>query len=109
MVSPVFRAPAMTHEQFDAHWRDRHAPLALRHHIGMWRYDQYTITETLTDGAAPFDGIATLSFPTLDDFEGRLFDSDSGRDIIMADTARFLDLVRSESALMRETLLRGAA
>jgi uncharacterized protein (TIGR02118 family) len=105
MVSPVFRAAALSHAEFDAHWRDRHAPLALKHHVGMWRYDQHAVTEVLTPGAPAFDGIATLSFESVEDYEQRLFDSNEGRDIIMADTRRFLDLARSEAALMREQAL----
>src|SRR6476659_4205335 len=30
----MLRRPGLTHEQSDAHWRDTHAPLALRHHPG---------------------------------------------------------------------------
>ena len=102
----MFRAPALSHDAFDAHWRDRHAPLALRHHVGMWRYDQYAVMKTRTQGAPRFDGVAILYFKSVEDFVERLFDSEAGRDIIMADTARFLDLSRSEAALMSETVVR---
>lgn len=103
MVSPVFRAADMSHSQFDAHWRERHAPLAIRHHIGMYRYHQYVVEGLLSPNAERFDGIAMLHFETVEDFEQRLFDSDDGRRIIMQDTRRFLSLDRSEAALMSDT------
>ena len=109
MVSPVFRAASMSHSQFDAHWGQQHAPLAVRHHIGMWRYHQYVVEEVLTEGAEPFDGIAMLYFETVEDFVERLFDSDAGRRIIMQDTRRFLSLDRSEAVLMSETPLDALA
>ena len=43
----MLRKPDLTHEQADAHWRDTHAPLALRHHPGMWHYHQVSIDEVL--------------------------------------------------------------
>lgn len=108
MVSPVHRSPKMSHDEFDAHWRDNHAPLARKHHVGMWRYHQCPIAAVLTDGADSFDGIAFLYFESVEDYTERLFDDDAGRRIIMDDTKRFLDLARSEAVLMSETLLRSA-
>ncbi len=102
MVSPVFRADAISHEQFDQHWGERHAPLALRHHPGMGAYEQLVIEQTLTPGAADFDGVALLGFAALEDYTERMFDSDEGRAIILADTRRFLNLRRSEAVLMSE-------
>jgi uncharacterized protein (TIGR02118 family) len=107
MVSPVFRADAITHERFDRHWGEQHAPLALRHHPGMAAYEQLVIEEPLTPGAAPFDGVALLGFATLEDYTERMFDSQEGRSIIIADTKRFLDLRRSEAVLMSELVLGG--
>ena len=54
----LLRNPDLTHEQADAHWRDTHAPLALRHHPGMWHYHQVSIEEVL-DGLF-LDGIALV-------------------------------------------------
>jgi hypothetical protein len=51
MVSPVVRAAGLSHEQFDTHWRERHAPLALRHHVGTWDYRQSRVCEVLTPGS----------------------------------------------------------
>ena len=105
MVSPVFRANGVSHEQFDRHWGERHAPLALRHHPGMGAYEQLVIDRTLTPGAADFDGVALLGFASLEDYTERMFDSDEGRAVILADIRRFLDLRRSEAVLMSELKL----
>src|SRR5262249_17976163 len=48
-------------ERFVAHWLDRHAPLALRHH-DTTRYVINVVEERLGDGPA-WDGFAELSFP----------------------------------------------
>jgi len=107
MVSPVYRADHLSAREFDEYWRDGHAPLALRHHVGMWDYKQNPVREVLTDGSPPYDGIALLGFPSIDAFTGGLFDSPEGTEIIMTDTKRFLALDRSQSTLMAEFRLRG--
>ena len=109
MVSPVYRADAMSAAEFDDYWRDGHAPLALRHHVGMWDYRQNVVREVLTDGSPPYDGVALLGFPSIEAFTDGLFDSPAGMEVIMNDTRRFLALERSESALMVEYRLTGCA
>jgi len=106
LVSPVYRASHLNAAEFDAYWSDGHAPLALRHHVGMWDYKQNPVREVLTDGSPPYDGIALLGFPSVDAFTGGLFDSPEGTEIIMNDAERFLSLDRSQSALMGEYRLR---
>ena len=96
------RAPQRSHAEFDAHWRDRHAPLVLRHQPGLCGYEQLVIEGALTANAAPIDGIALLHFPSRDAFAQRFYDSDAGRDALLTDTRRFLDLPRCEAALMSE-------
>ncbi len=96
------RAPRRSHGEFDEHWRDRHAPLALRHHTGLCGYEQLVIEGALTANAPPVDGIALLHFPSHDAFAERFYDSDAGRDALLTDIRRFLDLPRCEAALMSE-------
>ena len=96
------RAPQLSHAEFDEHWRDRHAPLALEHHAGLCGYEQLVIAGALTANTAPIDGIALLHFPSRDAFAQRFYDSDAGRDALLADTQRFLDVSRCEAALMSE-------
>ena len=100
LVSPVHRVPTMTHAEFDAHWRDRHGPLALTHHVGMTLYEQHTVRRAIGDVPA-YDGIGVLGFATVADFEERLFDDAEGQRIIARDTARFIDVTRLEVAIMK--------
>jgi uncharacterized protein (TIGR02118 family) len=104
MVSFMRRAEGMTHEQFVRHWTERHTPLAQRHHVGLWNYTQNVVRRALTPGGAAIDGIAELHFRTRADFEDRFFDSDDGRDVILADVKRFMLPPSRETALMREAV-----
>jgi uncharacterized protein (TIGR02118 family) len=83
------RRDGMSHEAMARHWAETHAPLALKHHVGMWRYVRNTVEDTLTPVADPWDGLAELHFRTSDDLINRMFDSDEGRRVIMADIAKF--------------------
>lgn len=85
--------PDLTHEAADAHWRDVHAPLALRHHPGMWHYHQVSIVEVM-QGIA-LDGLALCAFASGQEMRERFFGDDHDRDVISADVARFADGARS--------------
>ena len=89
----MVRRPDLTHEQADAHWRDVHAPLALRHHPGMWHYLQVSVDEVVAGPA--YDGIALCGFPSEQERRERFFGGPEDRDIISADVAKFADVVRS--------------
>jgi uncharacterized protein (TIGR02118 family) len=101
----IVRHPSITHAEFDAHWRDVHAPLALAHHPGMWDYVQCSFDGALTDGSAPLDGMAICKFATLADMKERFFDGPEGRAVIAADVARFSDVERSPAMRMVERVL----
>ena len=90
---PMVRHPGLTHEQADAHWRDVHAPLALRHHPGMWHYHQISITEVLA--GPPYDGIALCAFASEQEMTERFFGGPDDQAVIAADVARFADLAGS--------------
>jgi uncharacterized protein (TIGR02118 family) len=106
LVSFIQRKDELTHEQFARHWTEQHAPLARRHHVGLWNYTQNVIRRAYTPGGGTFDGIAELHFRTRDDFADRFFDSDEGRTVIVEDVERFMARPRPETALMRELPLR---
>lgn len=108
MVSFVRRAEGLTHQQFARHWTQRHAPLAVRHHVGLWDYTQNVARRAFTTGGEDVDGIAELHFRTREDFEQRFYDSDEGRAVIVQDVARFVERSRSEATLMTELPLRTA-
>jgi uncharacterized protein (TIGR02118 family) len=106
MVSFVRRAEALTHEQFVRHWTERHAPLARRHHLGLWNYRQHVVRRAYTPGGAGIDGIAELNFRTRASFETEFYDSDEGRAAIAADVKRFIERPSGQAALMRELPLK---
>ena len=48
-----------------------------------------------------------LGFPSKEAFKSGLYDSPAGRDAVIADTQRFVDDTRVDSALFGEYLLKG--
>jgi uncharacterized protein (TIGR02118 family) len=88
----VRRRPSLTRAQFADHWSDVHAPLARRHHPGLWRYAQNVVVAPLTPGAPEVDGIAELGFRTVEDLRDRMYDSTTGRRVIRDDVRRFIDV-----------------
>lgn len=85
----ALRHPSMTHEEMARYWGEQHAPLALKIHIGMWRYTRNVVTSVATAGAPDWDGMAILHFRTSEDLRERFYDSDAGRAAIAADVAKF--------------------
>jgi uncharacterized protein (TIGR02118 family) len=108
-LSFVRRVPALTREQFAAHWNDIHAPLARVHHPGIWRYVQNVVVEPLTAGAPELDGVAELHFRTHDDLQHRMYDSEDGKALIRADVRTFLDVPAGWRMLATERILRTSA
>lgn len=106
MLACVRRAPALGADAFHAHWRERHGPLALRHHAGLWEYRQQRVLAILSPHSPDFDGIAVLGFPDAEAYRERLYDSPEGRAAISDDLARFVDLPRSEATFTGEYILR---
>lgn len=92
-VFPMVRRPDLTHEQADAHWRDVHAPLALRHHPGMWHYHQLSV-DRVVDGPI-FDGFALCAFASDQELTERFFGDAEDRRVIASDVERFADLTAS--------------
>ena len=90
-LSFVRRIPTITHDEFTAHWSDRHTRLVPIHHPGVARYVQNVVIEDLTPKAPPIDGVAQLYFRTAHDLHERFYDSDAGKQIVFEDVARFID------------------
>ena len=95
---PMVRHPALSHSEADRYWRDRHAPLALRHHIGMSHYTQLSIVHRLH--GPEWDGFALCGFDSMDELRERFFDGPEGRVAIREDVARFADGSRSPRRLI---------
>ena len=89
----MLRRPDLAHEQSDAHWRDVHAPLALRHHPGMWHYHQVSIDDVLS--GRPYDGIALCAFASHQEMKERFFGGPEDQEVIRADVAKFADMAAS--------------
>jgi uncharacterized protein (TIGR02118 family) len=85
----LFRHPRLTHAEADAHWRDVHAPLALRHHPGMWDYVQCSVVHTFAGPS--YDGFALCGFASDADLRDRFFDGPEGRAVILDDIGKFAD------------------
>lgn len=85
--------PGLSHADGDRHWRDVHAPLALRHHVGMWDYVQCSVVHRFH--GPELDGFALCGFPSDHDLRHRFYDDDDGKAAIRADVASFSDPDRS--------------
>lgn len=85
----ALRHPDMTHDEMARYWGEQHAPLALKIHVGMWRYTRNVVSRPLTPDAPNWDGMAILHFRTAQDLRERFYDSDEGRAAIAADVAKF--------------------
>ena len=95
---PMVRHPTLTHAAADRYWRDRHAPLALRHHVGMSHYTQLSVVHRIH--GPEWDGFALCGFDSLDDLRERFFDGPEGRVAIREDVARFADPASSPRRLI---------
>jgi len=101
-VFPLLHHPDLSHQESDAHWRDVHAELALRHHPGMWDYTQLSVVRTL-DGPN-IDGFALVAFDSLTSMRERFFGDDNDRDVIYADVASFADPKSPRRVVATETI-----
>jgi uncharacterized protein (TIGR02118 family) len=91
LLCSITRRPGMTHDDFLAHWRNNHGPLAVQHQPGFWHYVQNHIQEPLTEQTPYLDGIGVLHFRDADEIFTAMYDSDEGQRLIVEDTERFLD------------------
>ena len=89
MISIGRRNPQLSSAAAALHWRHVHAPLAVRHHVGMSRYVQNIVMQRLGAASRDVDFIAELSFDSTADFVDRFYDSPEGRRIIAADAIKF--------------------
>jgi hypothetical protein len=88
-VFSLVRPGDKTHDEHVAHLRDIHAPLALRHHPGMWHYYQVSVQKQLS--GPDFDGFALLGFASEQEYAERFFGNDDDIAVIMADAPKFVD------------------
>ncbi len=84
---PMVRHTELTHRESDAHWRDKHAPLALEHHCHMTHYTQLSVTHTLMGPA--YDGFALCGFGSEDDLRNRFYTTKDSIKVINDDVHKF--------------------
>lgn len=92
MVKLIFlcrRRPDVTHERYVELLLGTHVPIALIHHPAMEKYI-VNIVEQSPAGEVALDSVGELSFPTLEDFRLRLYDSADGEKVVQRDVARFM-------------------
>lgn len=95
---PMVRHPELNHVQSDAHWRDKHAPLALEHHCHMTHYTQLSVTNTLKGEA--YDGFALCGFNSEEDLRQRFFTTPESVKIIHDDVNSFANPKASPARLI---------
>ncbi len=84
---PMVRHTELTHAESDAHWRDKHAPLALTHHCHMTHYTQLSVTHTLY--GPTYDGFALCGFGSEDDLRNRFYTTKDSIKVINDDVHKF--------------------
>jgi hypothetical protein len=109
VVCPSVRAPFLTHDQFNAHWRDNHSRIHVASSPGTCHYEQLIIDDVLTPDAPTWDGVGLLSFASSPDYTERIFDGPDGQKAIYDDVARFLDLEAGETLPASEYVFRDDA
>jgi hypothetical protein len=109
IVCPSVRAPFLTHDQWNAHWRDNHSKIHVASSPGTCHYEQYPVDSVLTPGAPALDGIGWLSFDSAQSWETGLFDGERGQQAIFEDVARFLEPSRWATFACTEYVYRDPA
>jgi EthD domain len=109
ILCPSVRLPFLTHEQFDAHWRDNHSRVHVKASPGTCHYEQLIINEALTPDAPEWDGVGLLSFASATEYTERLFDGEAGQKAIFEDIPRFVDIERGETLPATEYVYRDDA
>jgi hypothetical protein len=103
MLFSINRRPGMDVDDFHDWWERSHAPIALRHHVGMWDYAQVSVVDTVHGD--PWDGFAVTQWPTLDDLMHRFSSGPEGTEALRHDAAQFTDATTLQRALMDEIVV----
>jgi uncharacterized protein (TIGR02118 family) len=88
----VARRSDLSFAAFEAHYREKHAPLARIHHPGIARYVQNYLDP---DAGGGFDAISELWFRSEEDARTRFYRDEESRRVIGEDVRRFVDLRRA--------------
>jgi uncharacterized protein (TIGR02118 family) len=116
------RRPDLSRAEFQAHWRDVHAPLVRRHAaaLGIVRYVQnhsepenpaFALARLRGSAGSDFDGVAELWWHSRDSYAaaGQTPAGRAAGQALLEDEARFIDLARSPIFLVDEQVPIGLA
>jgi hypothetical protein len=109
VLCPSVRAAKLTHDQFNAHWRDNHGPIHVASSPGTCHYEQLPVSRVVRGTVPAWDGVGLLSFASADDFAQRMFDGERGKRAIYEDIPRFLTLEAGETLAASEYVFRDDA
>jgi uncharacterized protein (TIGR02118 family) len=117
MIKLIFclrRLPHLSRHDFQAYWRETHAPL-VKHHAQSLRIRRYVQVHTAEDplqqalraprgGPEPFDGVAELWWDKREDLAAVLQDPEGQKAAVelLEDERRFIDLENSPLWLAQE-------
>lgn len=120
LVFCVRRLPGMARAEFQAYWRERHAPLVrevapvlrIRRYVQSHTVDIAAISAAVEarGGGEPFDGVAELWWDSAEDIVA-VGDTKAGRDAgrrLLADEKNFIDLATSTIFYTEEHVVIGA-
>ncbi len=114
LIFALHRRAGLSRSEFQRYWRENHAPLVQKHQgvLGILRYAQLHSIDHELDaglrasrgGPEPFDGVAEISWKSLDDLTASLAApaaQDAAQELL-EDERRFIDLARSPIWLAEE-------
>jgi uncharacterized protein (TIGR02118 family) len=108
LIVAIHRQPDMSVEDFQTHWRTRHAQLITSNPATTQYIRKYVQCHTMPDqyeqGDVAFDGTAEIWFDSVADKDAFFSDADYLRDI-QPDEARFADMTRTVFFVTEEELV----
>lgn len=115
----LHRLPALSRADFQAYWREKHAPLVAKH-AGTLNIQRYVQTHTLTHeantiiretrgGPEEYDGIAELWWESWESYAGVAKNPGAAEAsaALLEDEKKFIDLARSPLWLNEEHIIVG--
>ena len=107
LTALLVRNPALTHDEFLAHWHGVHGPLirdtpSLARHIV--RYEQHPLTDDRGAGVGGYDGVAMQWFHTMDALFAFIAEP-AYAEVLAPDERRLLDMERIQVSFTEEPVV----
>lgn len=106
-IFTMVAGPSMEPSASDRHWRDVHAPLALKVHSAMTHYYQLSLQHRFH--GPEWHGFALCCFASEDDLRHRFFNGPAGEKAIAEDIRRFADTKRSPRRVVAQVVDAGGS